>query len=431
MPDASPSSRGGVLGLLLAILQTTAGQWATIIALIFGGCCRQVEKYLREFKLCSSTIHSNAWTLELVTTHNPRAGSLITFAQFLIVAVLGIKKRIIVLPDRIPQGDVKKLSLFDRIPRIRPRPLAVPISRWLVQVILFLGVSSLNNAAFGYRVPMAVHIVFRSGGLVVNMILGWLVMGRRYRLLQVIAVILISVGIGAATASGAKPSPNVSSGEASYTEFSIGISMLSLALVLSTFLGFSQESTYGKYGRHWEEGMFLLHFLALPMFAFMKNDLVQQIRFANASERISLVEPVHAFFKAIVARYPLSPENALSQLALYSIAGLRTLPHPPLSSLTIPSFWIPLLLNVVTQFICVSGVNRLTSRVSSLTVTLVLSLRKAVSLIISVVIIGRSSGSVQLWGGSAAVLIGTVLYTLGRGGTIKEDEHKADNRKRR
>lgn len=55
----------------------------------------------------------------------------------------------------------------------------IPISRYIVQVLLFLLISLLNNAAFAYHVPMAVHIIFRSGGLVVNMILGWAFEKRR------------------------------------------------------------------------------------------------------------------------------------------------------------------------------------------------------------------------------------------------------------
>ena len=64
--------------------------------------------------------------------------------------------------------------------RIRLKKRTVPISRWLIQVVLFFITSLLNNAAFGYNVPMSVHIIFRSGGLVVNMLMGWLIDGRRY-----------------------------------------------------------------------------------------------------------------------------------------------------------------------------------------------------------------------------------------------------------
>lgn len=50
---------------------------------------------------------------------------------------------------------------------------------YLIQVGLFYLVSVLNNAVFGYQIPMSVHIIFRSSGLVVSMILGWLLRGKR------------------------------------------------------------------------------------------------------------------------------------------------------------------------------------------------------------------------------------------------------------
>lgn len=51
---------------------------------------------------------------------------------------------------------------------------------YLIQVVLFYLVSLLNNAAFAYRIPMAVHIIFRSGGLVISMILGWIFAEKTY-----------------------------------------------------------------------------------------------------------------------------------------------------------------------------------------------------------------------------------------------------------
>jgi len=52
------------------------------------------------------------------------------------------------------------------------------MKRWMVQVLLFLGVSlsmcavcglgqadeAVNNYAFGLKIPVTVHIIFRSGG---------------------------------------------------------------------------------------------------------------------------------------------------------------------------------------------------------------------------------------------------------------------------
>lgn len=304
---------------------------------------------------------------------------------------------------------------------------------------------------------MAVHIVFRSGGLCVNMLLGYLFDGRKYTALQVISVALVSIGIATAT-SAVSSKPPTSEPEFSTTgiltgtgpptrlEYLTGISLLTLALVFSTLLGFSQERTYAKYGRgHWQEGMFFIHALALPMFAFVKNDLVDQINVANSSPSVEVgIQPLVAFislpqpvpggggwgnqpgvgfgggvpilpyisslFTTILTTIPPPLLKIIKKPVLkLSTSLLSTLLSLP--TFRIPSFWIPLTLNILTQLVCVNGVNRLTARVSSLSVTLVLTLRKAVSVVISVVLIGRGTGSVELWGGCLAVLIGTVVYT--------------------
>lgn len=63
--------------------------------------------------------------------------------------------------------------------RYRLKSRRIPLTRYAVQVLLFLLISLLNNAAFAYHVPMAVHIIFRSGGLVVNMLMGRILENRR------------------------------------------------------------------------------------------------------------------------------------------------------------------------------------------------------------------------------------------------------------
>ena len=131
------------LELLLTML-TPLSTWLTTISLIFGGCC------------------SNAITLEQLTLQHPNSGSVLTFFQFLLISLHGLPKFLM----WTPYG-----------PRFRPR--RVPITQYLIQVVLFYLVSLLNNAAFAYHIPMAVHIIFRSGGLIVSMFIGWLVSNKR------------------------------------------------------------------------------------------------------------------------------------------------------------------------------------------------------------------------------------------------------------
>lgn len=285
---------------------------------------------------------------------------------------------------------------------MRVKPRSIPISRWMIQVVLFLLTSLLNNAAFAYRVPMAVHIIFRSAGLVTNLLLGWILVGKRYSdfwiaililtyffrysFIQILSVVIVSLGVGMTTMSTRSRASAEAVGGG--TDYIIGIAILTLALLLSSAMGLAQDQAYTKYGRgHWEEGMFYLHFLSLPMFIPLIPDLRNQIHVLNASD------PIVFSSEAGIANFYLGPTTSSS------------------FTLRIPTFYFPLLLNIGTQLVCVSGVHKLTAKVSSLTVTLVLVIRKAVSLMISVVVLGHSAGDRWLWGGAGAVLIGTILYT--------------------
>jgi UDP-xylose/UDP-N-acetylglucosamine transporter B4 len=110
--------------------------------------------------------HRNALSLEQLTSAQPKSGTLLTFLQFALVTLT-------TLPNIISYPNVNQGFL----PRIQPRQ--IPILVYLGQVALFYVLSRLNNAAFAYDVPMSVHIVFRSGGVVVSLLLGWILLGRR------------------------------------------------------------------------------------------------------------------------------------------------------------------------------------------------------------------------------------------------------------
>lgn len=329
-------------GLAPDVARTVVSEFGLIFALIFGGCC------------------SNAWALELTTKLLPTSGTLMTLVQFgatALVALVG--------------------ELEWRTARNIPYPMlkrpAVPLRRWAVQVVLYFATSLLNNTAFAYDIPMSVHIVFRSGGMVVNMLLGYAIDRKRYSMLQVLSVALVTAGVVVATLSAAHPAHAASR---STEQYATGVLLLSLALLSSGVMGIFQEHTYAKYGReHWHEALFYSHLFALPLFLLHARGLAAQVHEANAT-----------------------PPRWVG------IGGL---------GVRVPSYYIVLTLNVLTQLLCVNGVNRLTSRVSSLSVSLVLVVRKAASLVISVVVLNGHAGNVALWSGAAAVMVGTVGYTYG------------------
>ena len=239
------------------------------------------------------------------------------------------------------------------------------------------------------------------------------------------SVILVTIGVIITTLSASESRSSSSSPINPYT-YASGIGILTLALVLSGFLGLVQDWTYSKYIRPsssspsqngvitsikepesppWQESMFYLHFLALPMLLPLLPDLAVQMEQLNTMgprADFSFPLPIPAFVNissvplSIIPLHPLPhlPIHLLplsGNLSLISISqslsktNLSTsLYDYPLSvSVSIPHIYLPLILNTITQLVCVAGVHRLTTRVSALTVTLVLVIRKAISLIIS------------------------------------------------
>lgn len=122
---------------------------------------------------------------------NLLAGTLLTFVQFLFVAVTGY------------------LSQFDRSrPPFFLRENKVPLRRWLINIVLFFSINVLNNHAFSYDISVPVHIILRSGGSITTMIAGSLY-GKKYSRIQIVAVILLTLGVITAAWSDAQSKVSV------------------------------------------------------------------------------------------------------------------------------------------------------------------------------------------------------------------------------
>lgn len=202
-----------------------------------------------------------------------------------------------------------------------------------------------------------------------------------------VSVIFVTLGVVSTTLSGTRKSkPGINTNSVPLVsdvyQYFTGVVLLSVALVLSGLLGTVQDRTYSKFRgtgeAPWEESMFYLHFLSMPIFLSLKDGITEQF-------------------------YTLQQNSTFST---------SSVPFPS----PIPIAYLILGLNVSTQLVCVAGVNRLTSRVSSLTVNLTLVVRKAVSLIISLTLFGdREMDEWQrslLFGGAGLVFVGTILYSI-------------------
>ncbi|KAI9508186.1 UAA transporter [Russula earlei] len=367
-PDALNSSAGGARDSVKAAVSVTGAllDYSLILFTVFGGCC------------------SNVWVYEELLRTEPSVGPALTFSQMLFISAQQ-------LPSFVSWDAPRSWS-----PRLKPRQ--VPIAEWLLQVVTFASGTLLNNLVFAFSVPPTLQIVFRSAGLAVSMLIGRFFMGKRYTLQQILAVAVVSSGVVIATLSRPRADPRATApsgvmnqtspiaatgatataiGNADASRYTLGIAMLVASLLCTGVHGALQERTYSRYGPCWREGVFYTHLLSLPMFAFMPRS-------------------VHRGFAGLS-----DPKRRMTGLGIHPYAILA--------------------LNMLSQLICVSGVNQLSSRASAVSTQVVLTARKAISLCFSVWWFG-SGWNMRLACGASMVIVGSFWYSvLPVGGRLPPD----------
>ncbi|GIX77681.1 UDP-xylose and UDP-N-acetylglucosamine transporter [Caerostris darwini] len=300
---------------------------------------------------------SNVVLLEILMKEVPGCGNIITFSQFFFIALIG----------------------FIFTSKYGTKKPAIPIRNYVILVIIYFAVSVSNNCALNFDIPMPLHMIFKSGSLVTSMMLGILILKRRYSVQKYISVILVSIGIFIATFASKKIKVEdfeIQTGD----QLWIGISLLSFSLLMSAGLGIYQETLYKQFGKHPLEMLFYSHALSLPGFIILANDISSFI--------------------------PLFSKSDLVQL---------------LPMVSLPKMWLYLLGNVLTQYICARSVFTIASNYSSLTVTMIITCRKFISLIFSILYFNNSFTFAH-WVGTFLVFTGTLLFTDIR--SLMHQKHK-------
>ncbi|CAB0019972.1 unnamed protein product [Nesidiocoris tenuis] len=214
----------------------------------------------------------------------------------------------------------------------------IPIKNYFTVVVLFFVANTCNNYAFYFNISMPLHMTFRSGSLITNMLMSVVMLKRKYSFSKYASVILISAGV--------------------------------LLCTLVT----GQE----------------VHALPLPVFLLFSSNIIDHLNIAMDSEPLNIM----GFAK-------------------------------------VPALLVYLFGNVATQYLCISSVYYLTTESSTLTVTLVLTLRKFLSLIISVWLF-QNDFSLYHWLGTGMVFFGTVIFTElhKQIGIVASDDKKSDKKKK-
>ncbi|EDV30439.1 uncharacterized protein Dana_GF22938 [Drosophila ananassae] len=287
--------------------------------------------------------------LELLVKLDPGAGNLITAAQFAFIALEGFVF-------------TSKFGLAKRV---------ISLKDYGLLVMMFFITSVCNNYVFEFNVPMTLHMIIRGGSLISNMCLGTLILKRSYRISQYIAVVMISVGIFICTYFSSRDvaGKREHSTEADVFWWLVGVVLLVVALFISSYMGITQELLYRKHGKCAREALYYTHLLPLPAFLLMHENIRTHWLLAFKGESL----------------------------------------HLPVFDLAVPLVLVFLLGNILAQHLCISSVYTLTTECSSLTVTLILTLRKFISLVFSIVYF-RNPFTLYHWMGTLLVFVGTLMF---------------------
>lgn len=301
--------------------------------------------------------------------------------------------------------------------------------------------SFLNNLVFAYNVSQPTHIVFRTSGLLISCIVGAAFFGRSYSLLQIIAVLGMAVGsslctiaeaafgdtateanaVAVASNSMACCSEQLSAGWAhlqggnwsgavgegqqmlgalldnEYTStWAMGIGLLMVTVTIAAFLGQLQKMVADSLGRAPTESIFYSHLMPLlAAWIGMGPQLLEQLQVWGGSPPAA---------------------SALSSLTAWGftadLSGMWSV--LPAAVGQTPVMYIALGVNVLSQWMCIQGVYNLTAYADPLTANVVMTVRKFVSLLFSVLLFGNTFTQYH-WVAAVLVFACVSLYSWAPG----------------
>jgi UDP-xylose/UDP-N-acetylglucosamine transporter B4 len=207
------------------------------------------------------------------------------------------------------------------------------------------------------------------------MLMGIMILNKSYDVWKYVSVVLITIGIFISTiASGNDVKKELASiddnSESSFLWYIFGVILMTISLFISARMGLYQETMYKKRGKHATEALFYTHILPLPAFLLLSTNIWSHFVIATQSDDVNI----------------------------------------PLVNIAIKTQILYLIINFLAHYMCISCVYTLTSECSSLTVTLVVTLRKFVSLIFSIIYFNHPF-TFYHWLGTVLLIFGTVMFT--------------------
>ncbi|KAJ5072183.1 udp-xylose and udp-n-acetylglucosamine transporter [Anaeramoeba ignava] len=324
----------------------------------------------------------NNIALEFILKLDSKCGIFLTFFELSSIAIVNLPRII----SKYLQGKGAK----------------IPFKSFLPLVGTFFLLSITNNIAYAFSIPVPLHMIFRSASLITNALLRFLILNEKINLKQLFALIFVSFGTFTASFSSYRLSKQqninnnniIIESEQKPGNFLIGVFFLFVVLFMSAFLGVLQEITYKKYGRYPEEVLYFSHSLSVPLFIPFYKNIYSHIKIFNKSKPFIFSDEMISIIPSFISQ--------------------------------IPRLWIFFFINILTYHFCIRGVYQISSITDSLTTTFMLSVRKFISILISVLYF-RNVFTFYHWISTILVFSGSIFYVIGKMENNQKKEIKKSN----
>lgn len=308
---------------------------STFIGITVSGCC------------------SNVYTFEKLIKSNSQITTLITFSQYLFIfVIISIYLKYTGYWKKNPQSFYKTINFQYLLPVISQNLTAI-----------------LNNYVFQYDLPMPTHIILRSLGSAITLLLDWIIWGKRYSFNKILGSELVGIGAILFTIDVKTTSDE----SASRRDTFVGILILLGATIINSITSLYKERIYQDHSNEidWKKVLYYNYFYGLLFFIPLTNTILQEYERTN----------------------------------------------PDFETFRLFGF------NWITQLCCILGVNILSFKVTALSLTIILLLRRFLSLFLSIYIF-ETPISLKGYIGAIFVILGTITYLFGK--NMFEDKRKFD-----
>jgi len=255
----------------------------------------------------------------------------------------------------------KSQTLF--IPRLFTKR-KIPILTHCTSASLVAVAMIASNSAIAYQIPLPLHILLKSASLPASAFISYYTGRLTLNKPTIGAISTVTAGVLIATIGGAPPSSSTRSSLSKRNSTLIGGLLAAGSVVASAILGAFQDNTFETYGKHWREALFYSHALTLPSFFLFRKQLYQ-----------------------ILKRW-LQPKKRNIKL------------------------WLLLLSNIACVNVAMSGIYKITNETSSLSCTIAVTVRKFLSLLLSLQLFNKGIFGKSQWIGTMGVFGGSLFWTL-------------------